>query len=49
MRTPGEPERETKAARLRSGVPVDAVTWQEIVEAGVKVGLTANEVEAFVR
>ena len=48
VRTPGEPEREMKARRLASGVPVDAVTWQEIVDAGVKVGLTASEVGAFV-
>ena len=49
VRTPGEPERETRAARLAAGVPVDAVTWSEIVAAGVKVGLPVGGVDAFVR
>jgi hydroxycarboxylate dehydrogenase B len=49
LRTPGEPEREMRAARLASGVPVDAVTWAEIVAAGGKVGLAAGGVEALVR
>ena len=48
VRTPGEPERETRAARLRDGIPVDAVTWGEIVSAAGKVGLAANKVEAIV-
>jgi uncharacterized oxidoreductase len=49
VRTPGEPERETRAARLAAGVPVDAVTWSEIVAAAVKVGLAAGGVEALAR
>jgi hydroxycarboxylate dehydrogenase B len=49
LRTPGEPEREMRAARLASGVPVDAVTWAEIVAAAGKVGLAAGGVEALVR
>ena len=49
LRTPGEPEREMRAARLENGVPVDAVTWSEIVAAAVKVGLTGSEVEAIAR
>ena len=47
VRTPGEPERETRAARLRDGVPVDAVTWAEIVAAGEKAGLPRGRVEAI--
>ncbi len=47
VRTPGEPERETRAARLRDGVPVDAVTWAEIVAAGEKAGLARGRVEAL--
>ena len=47
VRTPGEPERETRAARLRDGVPVDAVTWAEIVAAGEKAGLAHGRVEAL--
>src|SRR6478609_1839083 len=45
VRTPGEPERETKARRLVEGIPVDSVTWGEIVGAGAKVGLAAARVE----
>jgi len=35
----GDPERETKARRLVEGIPVDAVTWNEILAAGEKLGL----------
>jgi uncharacterized oxidoreductase len=49
VKTPGEPERETKARRLRDGVPVDAVTWAEIVGAGVKVGVAAQHSETLAR
>ncbi|MDQ2927921.1 MAG: malate/lactate/ureidoglycolate dehydrogenase, partial [Pseudomonadota bacterium] len=49
VRTPGEPERETRAARLAEGVPVDAVTWGEIIAAAGKVGLAGGVVEALVR
>jgi len=45
----GEPEREARAKRLVAGVPVDAVTWGEIVAAGTKVGLAAGEIEALAR
>ena len=43
----GEPERETKARRLVDGIPVDSVTWGEIVGAGAKVGLAADRIEAL--
>jgi len=49
VRTPGEPEREMKARRRVDGIPVDAVTWSEIVAAGAKVGLAADRVEALAR
>ena len=49
VRTPGEPERETKARRLVEGIPVDSVTWGEIVGAGAKVGLAPARVEALAR
>jgi len=45
VKTPGEPERETRAARLVEGVPVDAVTWAEIVAAGAKVGVAPGAIE----
>jgi len=49
VKTPGEPERETRERRLRDGVPVDAVTWAEIVGAGVKVGVAAERSETLAR
>jgi uncharacterized oxidoreductase len=42
VRTPGEPEREMRARRLADGIPVDSVTWAEIVAAGAKVGLAGR-------
>jgi uncharacterized oxidoreductase len=41
----GEPEREWKKQRLAEGIPVDPNTWQEIIEAGKKVGLEAAAIE----
>ena len=38
-----------RRARLADGIPVDAVTWAEIVAAGAKVGLAAARVEALAR
>ena len=38
-----------KARRRVDGIPVDAVTWSEIVAAGAKVGLAADRVEALAR
>jgi uncharacterized oxidoreductase len=49
VRTPGEPEREMRARRLQEGVPVDAVTWAEIVASGAKVGVAPERIEAAVR
>jgi len=39
VKVAGEPERERKAERLANGIPVDAVTWREILGAGSKVGV----------
>ena len=47
VRTPGEPERESKQARMAAGVPVDRATWAEIVAAGGKVGLGADRLAAL--
>jgi uncharacterized oxidoreductase len=49
VKTPGEPERAMKARRLVEGIPVDSVTWAEIVAAGAKVGVAAARVEALAR
>ncbi len=40
----GEPERTTKAKRLKDGIPVDQTTWREIQDAAVKVGMQAADV-----
>jgi len=36
----GDPERTRRAQRQANGIAVDAQTWQEIVAAGHKVGVT---------
>lgn len=42
----GEPERATRAKRTAQGVPVDATTWQEILEAAAKLGVNPADVQA---
>jgi uncharacterized oxidoreductase len=49
VRVPGEPERETRAARERDGIPVDATTWKEIESAAAKVKLAPERVNALAR
>lgn len=44
---PGDPERLARAERSRSGIAIDAATWQEILEAGEKVGLARAAAEAL--
>ena len=36
---PGDPERLTRAERLKDGVPVDDETWREIVAAGRSINV----------
>ena len=36
----GEPERAARLQRERDGIEVDPLTWQEMVEAGAKVGVS---------
>jgi uncharacterized oxidoreductase len=45
VRIAGDPERETKARRLVEGIPVDAVTWNEILAAGEKLGLARGSIQ----
>lgn len=45
---PGDPERMTREERLREGIPIDATTWDEILDAGEQVGLARGEAEAMV-
>jgi uncharacterized oxidoreductase len=39
MMIAGDPERRSRAKRLADGIPVDVTTWQEIRDAGAKVGV----------
>jgi len=39
---PGDPERRTRAERLANGIPLEAETWRQIVEAGKSVGATVE-------
>ncbi len=43
----GEPERLTKAARLRDGIPVPDATWDEILAAAAEAGITRGDLAAI--
>ena len=45
VRIAGEPERETRAKRERDGIPVDDITWEEILAAGAKLKLPREAIE----
>ena len=47
VRIPGEPERETMAERSVAGIPIDARTWSELVQAAVAVGMADSEIEKY--
>jgi len=49
VRIAGEPERETRAKREHDGVPVDDITWKEILAAAAKVKLDISKVEKLAR
>ena len=40
---PGDPERKSRAERMQAGLPIDDVTWEEILKAGESVGLSRDE------
>src|SRR5919106_2348562 len=40
---PGEPERLARAERARSGIPIDATTWEEVLQAAEAVGLVRRD------
>jgi uncharacterized oxidoreductase len=44
---PGDPERAAAEVRARAGIAIDPTTWEEIVEAAGKVGLTPEAVDAL--
>jgi len=49
VRIAGEPERETRAARERDGIPVDDGTWREIGAAAARLGLAAERIDSLAR
>jgi uncharacterized oxidoreductase len=49
VRIAGEPERETKAKRVKEGIPVDDETWKEILGAAAKLKLTPENIEQLAR
>lgn len=44
---PGDSERIAREERSRTGLAVDATTWEEILQAGEQVGLPRAEAEAL--
>jgi uncharacterized oxidoreductase len=40
----GEPERKSRAKRLKDGIPVDTTTWNELVAAARQAGVPANAI-----
>jgi len=49
VRIAGEPERETRAKRVKEGIPVDDETWKEILAAAAKVKLAPERIDALAR
>ena len=45
VRIAGEPEREWRAKREKEGIPVDATTWKEILDAGAKLKLDRGVIQ----
>ncbi len=45
---PGDVERQTRAARLASGVPLDDTTWNNLIAAAQSVGIDAARANAFI-
>jgi hydroxycarboxylate dehydrogenase B len=45
---PGDPERTAREERERSGIVVDAATWDEVLAAAEKLGLARGDVEALI-
>lgn len=42
----GDPERKSRATRLKDGIPVDPNTWKELVAAAQQVGVPASAIPA---
>jgi len=44
----GEPERRRAALRQKEGIPIDANTWRELLDAGASVGVTAAQLNSYI-
>lgn len=49
VEVPGEYEAARRAERLRDGIPIDDVTWSQLLVAAEAVGIGAAEVQALTR
>jgi uncharacterized oxidoreductase len=45
VRIPGEPERESMALRLDSGISIDDISWTGIIKSAAAAGLSADDIE----
>jgi uncharacterized oxidoreductase len=45
---PGDPERAARQERARTGIAVDATTWEELLQSGEKVGLSRTAVQSMI-
>ncbi len=45
VRLPGEPERESQAAREADGIPIDDASWAEICKAAERAGLNQTDID----
>jgi uncharacterized oxidoreductase len=45
---PGDPERLAREDRARTGIAVDATTWEEILQAGEKLGFTRADAQTLI-
>lgn len=46
---PGDPERAKKADRLQNGIPVDPASWQQIVSAASRVGMSDADIRQIAK
>ena len=44
---PGDPERNWRRQRNAEGVPIDATTWAQLLQAGTRVGLDETQAQAL--
>jgi len=45
---PGDIERQTRAARIAGGVPLDDTTWSNLIAAAQSVGIDAARANALI-